>query len=73
MVRLPATQLRDDMTDLLNRVAYGHERIILRRYGKDLVALVPLEDLEVLEALGRTDGAEPAAGVSDLNGGEPHP
>ena len=73
MVRLPATQLRDDMTDLLNRVAYGHERIILRRYGKDLVALVPLEDLEVLEALGHTDGSEPAAGVSDLNGGEPHP
>lgn len=72
MVRLPATQLRDDMTDLLNRVAYGHERIILRRYGKDLVALVPLEDLEVLEAMGATDGSSPAA-RSDVNGGDTHP
>lgn len=67
MVRLPATQLRDDMTDLLNRVAYGHERIILRRYGKDLVALVPLEDLEVLEALGRTGGSEPGVACSDVD------
>jgi prevent-host-death family protein len=51
MTRIAASQLRDDLSDVIGRVAYGHERIILERYGRELLALVPIEDLELLQAL----------------------
>jgi prevent-host-death family protein len=51
MTRVAASKVRDDFSDTLNRVAYQHERIVLRRHGKDLAAIVPVEDLELLEAV----------------------
>ena len=51
MIRLSATQMRRDAADLLSRVRYGRERIILHRRGKDVAALVPLEDAALLEAM----------------------
>ncbi len=42
---------RDSMSDTLNRVSYSKERIVIRRHGKDLAALVPIEDLRFLEEL----------------------
>jgi len=49
MTRLPASKAREDFSDTLNRVAYGGERIILRRRGRDLAAIVPMEDLALIE------------------------
>ena len=49
--RLTASQVRDRFADTLNRVVYRGERIVLRRRGKDLVAVVPMEDLALLEEL----------------------
>jgi prevent-host-death family protein len=43
--------LRSNCTDTVNRVAYGHERVVLRRRGKAIAAVVPLEDLERLEKM----------------------
>ena len=40
---------RDSLSDTLNRVSYSKERIVIRRHGKDLAALVPIEDLRFLE------------------------
>lgn len=51
MDRLPASRARTELADTLNRVAYGGERIVLHRRGKDLAALVPLADLELLRAI----------------------
>ncbi len=51
MTRLPASQVRTELADTLNRVAYGGERIVLHRRGKDVAVLVPLADLELLRAL----------------------
>jgi prevent-host-death family protein len=51
MTRIAATAVRDNLSDTLNRVAYQHERIVLRRHGKDVAAIVPIEDLAVLEKL----------------------
>jgi len=51
VTRLAASKVRDDFADTLNRVAYGRERIVLRRRGKDLAALVPIEDLALIEKL----------------------
>lgn len=43
------TQARDELAELVNRVAYGHERITLTRHGKVVAGLVPPEDLAWLE------------------------
>ena len=39
------------LADLGNRVSLRGERMIVERRGKDLFALVPVEDLELLERL----------------------
>lgn len=49
MTRLTASRVREHFSDTLNRVAYRKERIVLRRRGKDLAAVVPIEDLVFLE------------------------
>ncbi len=51
MTRLPASAVREEFSETLNRVAYKGERIVLERRGKDVAALVPVEDLELLERL----------------------
>ncbi len=57
---------RDSMSDTLNRVSYSKERIVIRRHGKDLAALVPMEDLRFLEELeDRLDLEEARAALSE--------
>ena len=51
MVRMTASQARKDLAETLNQVAYRGERVVLHRRGKDLAAIVPLADLELVEAL----------------------
>jgi prevent-host-death family protein len=50
-MELPITKARNNLAEILNRVAYGGERVVLQRRQKGLVAVVPMEDLELLEAL----------------------
>jgi prevent-host-death family protein len=49
MTKLAASQVREAFSDTLNRVAYGGERVVLRRRGKDLAAIVPMADLKLIE------------------------
>ncbi len=51
MTRLASGKVRQEFSETINRVAYGRERIILHRRGKSLAALIPVEDLALLEAL----------------------
>lgn len=51
MSELPITDAREDFAEVVNRVAYGHERLRLTRRGKPLAAVVPIDDLELLEQL----------------------
>lgn len=51
MAAVSATEARDAFGETLSRVAYGKERVVLSRRGKPLAALIPLEDLELLEEL----------------------
>ena len=44
-------EARENFSDVINRAAYGKERVILTRRGKPLVAVVPIDDVEVLETL----------------------
>ena len=52
MVRLTATEAREHFADTLNRVSYRGERIVVyRRGGKNVAAVVPMDDLELLQKL----------------------
>lgn len=45
------SEVRDQLADLVNRVAYGRERITIARRGRRVAALVSAEDLDLLERL----------------------
>ena len=51
MTTLPISIAREQLADLGNRVALRGERIVIERRGKNLFAVVPVEDLELLERL----------------------
>ena len=51
MTRLSTSQIRKELSVVINRVSFGHERIILHRHGKDVAALISIEDLELLEKI----------------------
>ena len=51
MDTLSTAEARDQFSDVINRAAYGKERVVLTRRGKALVAVVPIEDFELLREL----------------------
>jgi prevent-host-death family protein len=51
MKRITTAEARKDLADLLNRAAYGKERFVVTRHGKELVAIVPLEEVTLLDRL----------------------
>ena len=48
---ITVSEARQDFADLVNRVAYGKERVTVVRRGRDLVAIVPMSDVLLLEAI----------------------
>jgi prevent-host-death family protein len=51
MSTIPISTARAHLADLCNRVALRGERLVVQRRGKNLVALVPVQDLQLLEQL----------------------
>ncbi len=54
---LPVSMARSNFSDLLNEVLVYGERIVLERHGKAVAALVPVADLEALEAMDGSPGS----------------
>lgn len=48
--RIGAHEAKTHLSEYLNRVRYGGERIVIERHGKPVAALVSPEDLERLES-----------------------
>lgn len=48
---ITTSEARDEFADVINRVAYGGERVVIRRREKELAAVIPMEDLRLLERL----------------------
>ncbi|MBI2804324.1 MAG: type II toxin-antitoxin system prevent-host-death family antitoxin [Planctomycetes bacterium] len=48
---MKVADIRNQLADAINRVAYAGERIVLERRGKKVAALVSVEDLELLEEM----------------------
>jgi prevent-host-death family protein len=55
MTRLNVSKAREEFPDVVNRAAYGNERTIVSRRGKDLAAVIPMEDLRLLERLAQQE------------------
>ena len=51
MRTMNASEVRGELAETLNRVAFGGERVIIRRRDKELAAVIPIEDLRLLERL----------------------
>lgn len=67
---IPVTRAREELADLINRVAYGRERIVLTRHSRPVAVIVPPADLAVIEERERRDGqAEPPVGEDRRNAG----
>jgi prevent-host-death family protein len=63
---IPVTQARAELAELINRVVYGGERVVVTRHGKPLVALVSAADLERLDRLDEPAGEQVVTSVSRL-------
>jgi prevent-host-death family protein len=49
--KLTASEARQNFSDILNRAAYGGERVVVHRGKKPVAAVVPIEDFEMLEQI----------------------
>lgn len=62
---------RSDLADLLNRVAYGKERLVITRHGRELAALVPIEDLHLADRLRQfVTRKDAASALAELDAGK---
>jgi prevent-host-death family protein len=69
MTEFSITDARDALAEILNRAAYAKERLVLTRHGKKLVAVVPVEDLELLEEMeDRRDALEAESALRAAEG-----
>jgi prevent-host-death family protein len=48
---MSTVELRENLSEAINRAAFGKERVVLTRRGCKLAGIVPYEDIELLEAL----------------------
>lgn len=62
---VPVSEARGQLSELVNRVRFGGESIVLTRHGKGVAALVPIEHLS-LESAQATD-SESRNTVIDLS------
>lgn len=51
MVTVSSEQVRDGLGELINRVAFGGERVMVTRRGKKIVGIVSAKEMELLEAV----------------------
>jgi PHD/YefM family antitoxin component YafN of YafNO toxin-antitoxin module len=49
--RLPTSKARQKFAEILTGAGYQRRRVMLERHGKNIAAVIPPEDLELLEAL----------------------
>lgn len=54
MRRIPVSAARDRIAEVLARVQ-RRERVVLTRHGRDVGAIVPMEDLQQLQAADRSE------------------
>lgn len=48
---ISVTKVRENLSEIMGEVRFAHRRIMLSSNGKNIGAIIPLEDLELLEAI----------------------
>lgn len=67
MSTISTVEARERFSEVVNRAAFGQERIILTRRGKALAAVIPIEDLEWLQEIeDQQDIADARAALEDV-------
>lgn len=51
MAAVSTVLARNEFSSVLNRAAFGKERVILERRGKAIAAVVPIDDLKLLQQI----------------------
>jgi prevent-host-death family protein len=51
MTRVSITAARDDLAELVNRVAYTKERVCVTRHGKDTACVISMEEARLLDLI----------------------
>ena len=51
MTKIGVSDARDHLSEVVDRARYTHERFVLTKRGKDVGAIVSIEDLKLLEML----------------------
>ncbi len=49
--KISTADARKNFADIVNKVAYGKEPIVLTRRGQDVAALVSIDELELLQQI----------------------
>ena len=49
--KVTTAEARKNLADIVNSVAYGKDTVVLTRRGKELAALISIEDLKLLQQL----------------------
>lgn len=50
-IKISTADARKNFADIVNKVAYGKEPIVLTRRGQDVAALVSIDELELLQQI----------------------
>jgi prevent-host-death family protein len=51
MAHLNVSEARSGFSEIVNRAAFGGKRTVIARNGKEVAAVIPIEDLRLLERL----------------------
>ncbi|HLD84383.1 MAG TPA: type II toxin-antitoxin system Phd/YefM family antitoxin [Coxiellaceae bacterium] len=58
MLKMSTVEARENFSEMINKAAYGNQRVILTRRGKPLVAVVSLQELESAAKSTQSDSTE---------------
>ena len=51
MTTVTTAEARKKLAEIVNKVAYGKEPVVLTRRGKEIAALISMEELELLQLI----------------------
>lgn len=51
MSKMTAAEARKNFADIINRVAYGNETVVLTRRGEEVAAIVSIDEMKLLQQI----------------------
>ncbi len=67
MSNISTKEAREQLSTVISRAAFTKERVIVTRHGKAIAAVVPIEDVELLERLeSRIDLEDARAALAEV-------